>query len=96
MSLTEQQERFLESIARRIHAYGLETPAVLFLEMHKPLAFIGSQAFLVASPVFAPFIGMDRVEAFAELMSEPDHVERLIQRLEELALEGDSGGSSPQ
>jgi hypothetical protein len=87
MELTEQQVQLLEAIAQRIHQYRLETPAVLFLEMHKPLAFIGSQAFLVASPVFAPFIGMNRVEAFAELISEPGNVERLIQRIEELAME---------
>lgn len=89
MALTEQQAQLLEAIAQRIHRYRLEAPAVLFLEMHKPLAFIGSQAFLVASPIFAAFIGMSQVEAFAELISEPAHLELLIQRIEELALEGE-------
>jgi benzoyl-CoA reductase/2-hydroxyglutaryl-CoA dehydratase subunit BcrC/BadD/HgdB len=87
MALTESQAQLLEAIAQRVHRYRLETPAVLFLEMHKPLAFIGSQAFLVASPILAAFIGMSQVEAFAELIREPEHVERLIQRIEELALE---------
>jgi len=87
MALTEPQAQLLEAIAQRVHRYRLETPAVLFLEMHKPLAFIGSQAFLVASPILAAFIGMSQVEAFAELIREPEHVERLIQRIEELALE---------
>ena len=76
MALTEQQEELIATLAQRIHQYRLETPAILFLEMHKPLAFIGSQAVLVAAPFLAPFLGMDRVEAFAELISTPDGVER--------------------
>ncbi|HIE52409.1 MAG TPA: hypothetical protein EYP85_11670 [Armatimonadetes bacterium] len=84
----ERRRELLEAIARRIVDYRLETPAVFFLELHKPLAFLGSQAFLAASPLLTPFIGPERMEEYAELMSRPENVEALIQRIEELATEG--------
>ncbi|MCX7688976.1 MAG: hypothetical protein N2045_13505, partial [Fimbriimonadales bacterium] len=51
--LTEaQKQELIDALAQKVVKRGLSSPAILFLELHKPLAFIGSQAGIV----FAPFL----------------------------------------
>ena len=61
---------------------GLITPALLFLEMNKPLAFIGAQALLVAQPFLD--IGLNRADVsdLASILEDRAGVEELIDRLE--------------
>ncbi|MFN7019283.1 MAG: hypothetical protein ACK4RG_08455, partial [Fimbriimonadales bacterium] len=66
---------------------GLSAPAVLFLELHKPFAFIGSQAGVVFAPFLAPFFGFERVDIYTQLLSERENWDRLIERIEELSEE---------
>jgi hypothetical protein len=65
----------------------METAAVLFLELHKPLAFLGSQALIVGSPFVGPFVGIENVHRVSKLIADRENVERLIRRIEEVALE---------
>ncbi|NCO42754.1 MAG: hypothetical protein COZ06_24215 [Armatimonadetes bacterium CG_4_10_14_3_um_filter_66_18] len=81
----DERDALIDSCARRIVGYGLETPAIFLLEMHKPLSFLGSQALLFASPCLAPFMGLERTEDFAALLNEPANVDLLLDRIEELA-----------
>lgn len=83
----KDRDAFIEAVARRVVQMRLEAPAIFFLEMHKPLAFVAGQALLVTSPVLAPFFGIDKVEQASEIMSDRENVERLIRRIEELAEE---------
>jgi len=43
----QRRQELVERVARRIAEFRLTTPAILFLEMNKPLAFLGAQ-FLLA------------------------------------------------
>jgi hypothetical protein len=63
----------------------METPAILFLEMHKPLSFIASQGLVTTSPLIAPFIGIENVQIASQLLADRKNVELLIDRIEELA-----------
>lgn len=90
------RDELIDAIARRIVGCGMEVPAVFFLEMNKPLAFITGQALLVGAGIFAPFVGLDRWNDFCQLMSERVNVERLIQRIEQLAAQpGTRTGEPP-
>jgi len=80
-----ERDEMIEKIALNIHRRGLETPAILFLEMHKPLSFFASQTLIVTSPLIAPIVGFDRVSSASRLLESRDNVELLIQRLEQLA-----------
>ncbi|NLH98156.1 MAG: hypothetical protein GX446_01545 [Chthonomonadales bacterium] len=87
----------IEKIAMDIHRRGLETPAILFLEMHKPLSFFASQTLIVTTPLIAPIVGFDRVRNAANLLESRDNVELLIRRIEELAAARDTNaGKSKQ
>ncbi len=83
----EERDRLIDKIASGVVKRGLETPAILFLEMHKPLSFIASQGMVVSSPLIAPFVGFDNVQIATRLMENRENVELLIQRIEGLAAE---------
>ena len=83
--LTKDQEaELIEKAAQANHKRGLETPAILFFEMHKPLAGVASQAMVMFSPFIVPFTGFDGVNDYSRLISNRSSVEKLLHRLEEL------------
>ncbi len=81
----DERDRMIDHIAQQIHRRGLETPAILLLEMHKPLSFFASQTLIVTSPLIAPIIGFDRVSSASRLLESRANVELLIGKIEELA-----------
>lgn len=81
----ERRDKLIDELARKIVKKGMETPAIMFLEMHKPISFLTSQTMLVASPLLAPLFGLDGVENYSRLFSSVDNVELLIRRIEDLA-----------
>lgn len=86
----EEASALADSIARYIVNRRLETPAVLFFEMHKPLSFLASQAAIVAMPFLGPLIGARRMADLSRLLSDRKYVELLISRIEEMAAERDA------
>ncbi len=73
---------FVEKVANKIYNLGLTAPAILLLEAHKPLAFVGSQLLLVAQPTLDIFLPKNLTGNAANLLSNPDQLEELITRLE--------------
>jgi hypothetical protein len=91
-SSVESRADLVERIAKRVVAARLETPAVLWLEMNRPLAFLASQAVLVGLPILGLVVRPDDIAAFSDLLKEPEGVESLIRRIEELSLERSGRG----
>lgn len=92
--LTEEETaKLIEQAAEAIEKRGLTTPAVLLFEMHKPLAFVGSQTAITFSPFIVPFLGFDNVNDYTRLFSTRENIERLLVRLDRgAALQGASEG----
>ena len=86
-------DRIAEEVVRR----GLVTPAVFFLELHRPLGFLAGQATHLLSPFLGPLLGMQNVRLLARLLEDPASVDRLLERIEarerDRAPEGRSGTS---
>lgn len=80
----ERREEIIEGVAKRVVEMRLSVPAILFLEMHKPLTFLASQAVTFVSPVFAAFFGFGRMNEVAAFLRERDNIEALVERIEEL------------
>ncbi len=74
---------FTEKLAHKITHLGLTTPAILLLEAHKPLAFVGSQLLLVAQPTLNLFVSVDLTRNMADMLADPIQIEALITQLEE-------------
>ncbi|MGQ9462386.1 MAG: hypothetical protein ACUVTP_05430 [Candidatus Fervidibacter sp.] len=78
-------EKLLEKAAQTIVRRRMEVPAILFLEMHKPLANLIGHAVWVTMPVWAIFFRVATTNELGALLSDPERIERLIQRIEELS-----------
>lgn len=81
----------LNSVAKAVVDRRLEAPVVLFLEMHKPLSFLASQAMLVSMPLLAPLIGFQRMADMSKILADRANIDMLIDRIEELASAEESG-----
>jgi hypothetical protein len=89
--ITDQE--LLGRLANWIVTRRLTAPAILFLETHRPLSFVGSQAMVAASPIvhflepfFRGLVGPGYEHAlyrrFANIIEDRANVERLIIEIE--------------
>jgi len=90
----EQDKESAQDLVRWLAYRQLTTPAVLLLEATKPVGFLISQALLLGEPLLGFLFGSDRIAAYADLLAEPDNVERLIGRLA-AETEGSGGRVEP-
>jgi hypothetical protein len=92
---TEQErDLWLDRCAREIVRRGMETPATFLLELHRPLAFLGGQALIVLSPFVGALVGLDNAMKLARLVEDRANVDRLLDRVAELAAERTAGSTS--
>lgn len=59
-SLAEEEKALLTRIAREIHARGMATPAIFFVQSNRHMNWVGSQVLVAAQPLYDishPFIG---------------------------------------
>ena len=82
--LAEDDKRFLETIAKKIHQHGMVTPAVFFLEMTKPLALLGSHFLVFFGPIINSFIQAENYYRTVQVFEEPKNVEILLKLIERL------------
>ena len=75
----------IDRFAEQVVARRMEVPAILAIEMHRPLAFLGSQALVLFTPLLAPAFGLARLEDLTRLLQDPKAIEALLLRIEELA-----------
>jgi hypothetical protein len=81
----ERRDELIDKLAGKVVKHGMAMPAVLFLEMHKPFAFLASQTVILASGFLAPFVGIQNVQEYSKLIETRENIERLILRIEQLA-----------
>lgn len=89
----EDEEEMIRKAAGKIHDYGMDLPAVLFLQSYKPLAYVGGQMGRFMIFPFLYFIGgdiRDGGEKFFTIFENRDNVEKLIKLLEKKMEDKDS------
>ncbi|MDD3626346.1 MAG: hypothetical protein PHV06_03425 [bacterium] len=82
--LTEKDKLLIDKIAKKIVYLGLSTPAIFFIEMHKPMNFLGSQLLVFLEPILWGFFNTDEFRRFALILEKRDSLEVLLRRIEEL------------
>ena len=83
-SLNIEDKDFLTKLAKEVQSRRLTTPAIFFLEMTRPLNFVGSQAMVFFGPIISAFVKTDGYYKAAEIFENHHSVEFLIQEIERL------------
>jgi hypothetical protein len=87
----EDVDEVIEWTAREIYRYGMETAAILFLESFKPMSRVGASMGQVFLFPLLPLFGDNAIvkgDHFFQTFQEHENVEKLIQRLEDIAAHG--------
>lgn len=80
----------LNDAAEKIVSKGMAAPAILALELHKPVANVMAHTALTFSGFIAPIVGAALFDDLTRLLSKRDNVERLIVAIEERQQEAKS------
>ena len=77
-----QSEQLIEHFTERISRWRLAMPALLLLQVTRPLSFIASQGLLLCQPLLSFVYDAPRVADYAELLADRANIDRLVARLE--------------
>ena len=80
----EEQQVLLEKVARQIVKRRLTVPAILFLEICKPLNFLGSQILITFNPFVQSIFNTPEYQKFALIIEKDANVELLMRLIENL------------
>jgi hypothetical protein len=79
---TEEQAEIIDRLCREIVRRRLTAPALLSLEVSRPLNYVGSQFLHFVRPILAVMLDTRRLEHFATFLESRGSVETLVARLE--------------
>ncbi|MEW6723865.1 MAG: hypothetical protein AB1331_02940 [Bacillota bacterium] len=84
MEMTEQRrDEVINWITDQIAKRGMVTPAILFLEMSKPVSLLASSAMTFLDPIIGTATNSQLNAEIAEVLRDRRNVERLLDCLEE-------------
>jgi hypothetical protein len=86
---TEAQRAVVERVCRAIVRRRLTTPALMCLEMARPLNYLGSQAMHFFAPLVAVVVDAQGYRQFAEFLEHRGSVDFLCRQIETLEAEHD-------
>ena len=81
----DHQNQIIEKLAKRIVDLGLQTPAIIFLELHKPISTIFYQSSIFFQPIAAPLFGMERYSNIQSIISNRENIDKLIALIETMS-----------
>ncbi len=80
----EIQKNALDKLCKGIIRRGLTTPAIMGVEMGRPLNFVGSQTMHFFTPLVSAFVPTESWNAVAEFLEHRGSVDWIRNRIEEL------------
>ncbi len=92
----ERNQELIEHLARRLDRWGLTSPAIVLLEVTKPLSFIASQGLLLCEPLLSFLYEGPRIADYADLLADREKIDRLVTRLERDRLTDDRRGKEKE
>ena len=91
---TEKERTAAEHICREVVRRRMTTPALMLLEMSRPLNYLGAQALHFFSPFASVLVDPGAWETFAGFLERRGSVEYLCREIERLEREAAAGPSS--
>lgn len=86
----EERDKLIDELAQKVVDKRMETPAILFLEMNKPISFLAGQSMIAASPFLVPLFGTSGVRKYSQLLNNTENIELIVERIEYLSAERDA------
>jgi len=80
--LTEDQWRVLKQVVQEVQRRNLVTPAIMYLEMSRPLANLSAQMMHYFEPLVSTFLDVQDYQVFAGILERRDAAELLIKQME--------------
>ena len=84
---TPEQAKAVDAVCREVVKRHMTTPALLFLEMSRPLNYIGSQAMHFFQPMISAISDAAGPKHFAEFLEHRGSIEYICRRIEDLEAE---------
>ena len=81
---TPEQQAAIDAVCRQVVKRHLTTPSLLFLEMSRPLNYVGSQAMHFFAPFLSVLTQRQGHRHFAAFLEHRGSIEYLCRRIEEL------------
>jgi hypothetical protein len=81
---TTEQRQAVDAVCRQIVKRHLTTPTLLFLEMSRPLNYLGSQLLHFFAPVLSVLTSRQGHRHFAAFLEHRGSIDYLCRRIEEL------------
>ena len=86
---TGEQRDLVDRVCKEVTRRHLTTPALIFLEMSRPLNFVGSQAMHFFQPILTAIVDAQAYDQFAAFLEHRGSIEYLCRRIEHFELEYD-------
>ncbi|MBN2382424.1 hypothetical protein JXQ70_06030 [bacterium] len=87
VELTEHQKALIDQLADKIVQRRLAAPVIFFLEISKPLNFIGSQVMVFFEPIIQSLFSFKNYEEYRTLLERRDTIEHLLASIERIDAE---------
>jgi hypothetical protein len=84
---TDAQRPVIDAVCREIVRRDLTTPALMFLEMSRPLNYVSSQLMQFLQPIVAVVVETRQYVLFAEFLERRGSIEYLTRRLDAMEQE---------
>lgn len=81
---TPVQAQVVDKVCREIVRRGLTTPALVSLEVFRPLNYVGAQAMHFFRPIVTLILDGEGYRHFSEFLEHRESVDYLVRRIEEL------------
>ena len=80
----DEISNFISTFAEAVVKRGMSVPAVMTLEMYKPLSFIGHTSLVMFGPVLEMIIDPVKMEKLQAVTADRDNIEKLMVSIENL------------
>ena len=77
-----KDDKLIQNIAAKVRQTKLETPALLFLQMHLPVVSLFQTATLFFEPLLTPFFGLEKIKQYENLLADRENIKHLIELIE--------------
>lgn len=82
VELSPEEKAVVQKIADKVVRWGITVPAIMFLEVHRPLSFVASQGLHMLSPFVSMFLDPKELDVLAKMLERRETIEEIIVAIE--------------